>query len=158
MEFRFRSTTIFLRPDCPLSIARAQRSKNAAAAALISSLTVDCAPRAQAEWVTGEKIGSSPISGERCPELEEEVVVIAEAVGPALDDFDLVVDALDQVGPQGPSAVREDAWQVAFEVASKCLGRLDAASHGPVIPLLPESLGVAAMPVVPQRLRSPFIT
>src|SRR5690606_9615635 len=37
--------------------------------------------------------GSSPNSGERGPDLEEEVGVIAEAVGHALDDLDLVVDA-----------------------------------------------------------------
>jgi thiol-disulfide isomerase/thioredoxin len=53
--------------------------------------------------------GSSPISGERCPDLEEEIGIIAVAVGHTFDDLDLVVDALDQVGSQRPLAVRQDA-------------------------------------------------
>jgi transposase len=55
------------------------------------------------------KKGSSPISGERCPDLEEEIGIIAVAVGHAFDDLDLVVDALDQVGSERPLAVRQDA-------------------------------------------------
>jgi hypothetical protein len=39
------------------------------------------------------KNGSSGISGKRRSNLEEEVVVISEAVGHSFDDFDLVVDA-----------------------------------------------------------------
>jgi hypothetical protein len=57
------------------------------------------------------KKGSSPNSGERRPDLEEEVGVVAEAVGHALDDLDLVVDPLDEVGAQGESAMGEDARQ-----------------------------------------------
>jgi hypothetical protein len=56
-----------------------------------------------------EKNGSSPNSGERGPDLEEEVGVVAEAIGHSLDDLDLVVDALDQVGAERPAAVGQDA-------------------------------------------------
>jgi hypothetical protein len=42
--------------------------------------------------------GSSPISGEGGPYLEEEVVVVSKAVGHPLDDLDLVVDAFQQAG------------------------------------------------------------
>jgi hypothetical protein len=38
-------------------------------------------------------LGSSPNSGEGCPNLQEEVLVIVEAVGHALDHLDAVVDA-----------------------------------------------------------------
>src|SRR5688572_19340563 len=58
-----------------------------------------------------KKKGSSPISGEGGADLEEEVVVVAEAVGHAFDDFDFVVDALQQTGVQRPAAVRQDAGQ-----------------------------------------------
>ena len=56
--------------------------------------------------------GSSPNSGEGRPDLEEEVGIVAEAVSHSLDDLDLVVDALDEVGAEGVSAVGEDAGQV----------------------------------------------
>jgi hypothetical protein len=41
-------------------------------------------------------------------DAEEEIGVIAEPVGHALDDLDLVVDALDQISAQRSAAVRED--------------------------------------------------
>jgi hypothetical protein len=67
--------------------------------------------------------GSSPISGERRSDLEEEIGVIAVALGHALDDLDLVVDALDEVGAERPSAVREDAGQIATGAAGEGLER-----------------------------------
>ena len=60
-----------------------------------------------------QKIGSSPNSGERSPDLEEEVLVIPEAVGHPLDDLDLVVDALEHAGVQRIAAVRQEPGQVA---------------------------------------------
>lgn len=60
-----------------------------------------------------KKNGSSPISGERSPDFEEEVLVITEAVGHPLDDFDLVVDALEHAGVQRITAVRQEPRQVA---------------------------------------------
>jgi hypothetical protein len=61
--------------------------------------------------------GSSPNSGKSGQDLQNGIVVIAEAVGGALDDLDPVADALDQVGAQRPAAVRQDAGQVRFEPA-----------------------------------------
>jgi hypothetical protein len=63
--------------------------------------------------------GSSPNSGEGRPDLEEEVGVIAKAIGHALDDLDLVVDFLDQVGAEGILAVGQDAWKVRLQVAGE---------------------------------------
>src|SRR5207342_1492110 len=91
--------------------------------------------------------GSSPNSGECGPDLEEEVGVVAEAVGHALDDLDLVVDALDEVGAQRESAVGEDAWQVGLEVRGEALERLDAAAPGLAIPALPGALGIAGVAI-----------
>ena len=49
------------------------------------------------KWeVPGLKKGSSRITGVSGSDLEEEVPVFAEAVGPPLDDLDLLVDVLDQ--------------------------------------------------------------
>ena len=59
--------------------------------------------------------GSSPNSGEGGADLEEEVGVVAEAVGHALDDLDLVVNALDEVGAEGVAAVGQDARQVGAQ-------------------------------------------
>lgn len=47
---------------------------------------------------TGKSWGSSPNSGERRADFEEEVRVVAEAVSHAFDDFDLVVDPFEQAG------------------------------------------------------------
>jgi len=44
----------------------------------------------------GNKKGSSRITGVSGSDLEEEVLIIPEAVGHPLDDLDLVIDALDQ--------------------------------------------------------------
>jgi hypothetical protein len=41
-------------------------------------------------------------------DAEEEIGVSAKIVGHALDDIDLVVDALDQISAQRSAAVRED--------------------------------------------------
>ena len=53
--------------------------------------------------------GSSPNSGKRGSDFEEEVLVVAETVGHPLDYLDAVVDAFDQVGSERPPAVREDS-------------------------------------------------
>ena len=95
----------------------------------------------------------SPSSGERGPDFEEEVRVIAKTVGHSVDDLDLLADAFDQVGSQQPAAVREDSAQVEFEPPGETLQRPDAASHRTVIPLFPEALGVTGMAIVPQRLQ-----
>lgn len=57
-----------------------------------------------------------PASGiaRRCVK-NQEIGVVAVAAGHALDDLDLVVDALAQVGTGGPLAVRQDAGKVGLE-------------------------------------------
>ena len=98
--------------------------------------------KAELKRVTEErdilKKGSSPNSGESCSDFEEEVVVVAEAVGDAFDDFDFVVDALDEIGAERVFAVGEDSWDVRFEPSGEAFERLDAGAHGAVVPLLPE--------------------
>ena len=61
-----------------------------------------------------KKKGSSPNSGKRSTDLEEEVGVVAEAVGHALD-------ALDQVGSERPAAMGEDARHIGFQVSGEGL-------------------------------------
>jgi hypothetical protein len=46
-----------------------------------------------------QKQSSFPNSGDSGPDFEEEVGIVAEVVGDALDDLDLIVDAFDQVRP-----------------------------------------------------------
>ena len=53
--------------------------------------------------------------------------------------------------PKGHRQCERMPRQVAFEVAGEGFERLDAASHGPAVPLLPAALGAAAVPAVPQR-------
>lgn len=56
-----------------------------------------------------EILGSSGISGESRSNLEEEVVIIPEAISHSFDDFDLVVDPFEETGVQRPTAVGEDS-------------------------------------------------
>ena len=53
---------------------------------------------------------------------------------------------------QRPAAVRLDARQVSFNVASKGLEWGNVTVHGTAVPLLPEAFGVAAVAVGPERL------
>src|SRR5262249_46749873 len=64
-----------------------------------------------------QKFGSSRKSGEGSADLEEEVGIIAEAVGHPLEDLDLVVDPLEQAGVQRPAAVGKDTREQALERA-----------------------------------------
>jgi hypothetical protein len=72
--------------------------------------------------------GSSRISGKRCPDLEEEVRVIAEAISHSLDDFDLVVDPFDQIRAERVSAMGKDAGQVRSKGGGEAAKRLDATT------------------------------
>ncbi|AMD44712.1 linear amide C-N hydrolase, choloylglycine hydrolase family protein [Bordetella holmesii CDC-H635-BH] len=58
--------------------------------------------------------GSSRNTGECRPDLEEEVLLIAVAVGAALDDFDGVVDALDDAGVEPVATARQNPVQIGF--------------------------------------------
>jgi len=60
-------------------------------------------------------------------DLQEEISVVPVSVGHAFDQFDFVVDALQDAGVQRVAAVAEDARQVAFELAGECFERFDAA-------------------------------
>ncbi len=63
------------------------------------------------------KKGSSRNSGERRADFEEEVAVIAEPVGHALEYFDLVVHALEHACVERILAVGEDPREFHFEPA-----------------------------------------
>ena len=76
------------------------------------------------------KNSSSSDSGEGGPDFEEEVVVIAETVGHALDDLDLVVEAFEQAGVERPTAVGEDAAEVFPELLGEGDERGDIALDG----------------------------
>ncbi|MBI4421043.1 MAG: transposase [Gemmatimonadetes bacterium] len=65
------------------------------------------------------KKGSSRISGERRADLEEEVGVVPEAVGHALDHFDFVVHALEHPGVERILTVRQDAGELHLEAAGE---------------------------------------
>jgi len=72
--------------------------------------------------------GSSPNSGEGGTDLEEEVAVVAEAIGHALDHLDPVVDAFDEIGAQGPAGVGQDARQVRLEPRGELAQRFDQSA------------------------------
>jgi hypothetical protein len=45
-----------------------------------------------------KKSGSTGNSGKGLTDFEEEVIVVAEAIGSAFDDLDLVVDPFEETG------------------------------------------------------------
>src|SRR5437016_14588963 len=90
----------------------------------------------------GPKKGSSPNSGECCPNLEEEVIVVAKAIGHALDDLDIVVDVLEHAGIERIAAVGQYTGQVQAQTPGKRLQRGDAAADRAAIPVGPEAAGV----------------
>lgn len=59
--------------------------------------------------------GSSPRSGQRRPDLQEEVVLVASAAGQAIDRLGFAVHPLHQVGAQRPAAVGQGAGQIGFQ-------------------------------------------
>src|SRR5207244_12432622 len=103
--------------------------------------------------IRSKEKGSSPNSGECCPNLEEEVIVVAKAIGHALDDLDLVVDTLEQAGIERIAAVGQYTGQVQAQSPGKRLQRGDAATDRAARPARPEASGVALVPIVPQRLQ-----
>jgi hypothetical protein len=56
-------------------------------------------------WLRPEEDDSSGSLEEDRPDLEEQVGVVAEAMGRPLDDLDLVVDALEQAAVGWPAAM-----------------------------------------------------
>ena len=69
----------------------------------------DTPPEKRPLWDIALFYGSSGNSGKGGANLEEEVVLVAVAVGHSFDNFDLVVHALQQAGMQWILAVRQDA-------------------------------------------------
>jgi hypothetical protein len=69
--------------------------------------------------------GSSQIWVKRGFDFEDEVVIVSEAVGLALDHLDHVVHAFELTGVERELAVRDDPWVVASQVAGEGLKRRD---------------------------------
>ena len=97
-----------------------------------------------------QKKGSSSLSGEGGADFEKEVLVVAEAVGHPLEDFDLVVDSFEEAGVQRPTAMGDDVSKMGFEIASELLQGFDAAADRARVPLFPEPQRMAV-----KRRRSP---
>src|SRR6266542_3683884 len=96
--------------------------------------------------------GSSRISGKRRADFEKEVRVVAKAVGHALEDLDLVVDAFKDAGVQRKPAMSEHPGQLPAQPPRERDQRRDATAHGPAIPLLPRAPGGADICIAPERL------
>ena len=85
-------------------------------------------------------LGSSGNSGESGSDFEEEVFVVAESVGHSLDDFDLVVEAFEQAGVEGPGGVGDDAGEIGFEFPGEGDEGFDGALDGAAEPAFPGRL------------------
>src|ERR1051325_3729153 len=96
--------------------------------------------------------GSSGSSGERTSDLEEEVRVITKAVGHALDDLNLVVNAFEQARVKWPPGVGDDTVRVAGEALGERGERFDAATNGAAIPVRPATVRPAGRAVGPKVL------
>ena len=80
---------------------------------------------------------SSHFAGKCSTDLEEEVGVIAIAVGHALDDLDAVVDAFDDARVHRPADPAEDAAPVGTQALGEVHQGRDAAFPGMAQPLRP---------------------
>src|SRR3982750_718817 len=96
--------------------------------------------------------GSSPKSGERRADFEEEIAIVSEAVSDSFDDFDLVVDAFDEVGPEWPAAMGNDSLDIGLEVSCEPFERFQATSQGAVAPGFPGFACPGLASVSPQLL------
>src|SRR5690606_19344294 len=99
-----------------------------------------------------KKKGSSRNTGECGTDFEEEIFLVAVAIGPALDDLDGVVDAFDDAGVQGVTASGHDAVQVVLKAPGEGLQGINAALMGLVAPVLPSLRGLCRLAVEPQLL------
>lgn len=82
-------------------------------------------------------LGSSRISGECGLDLQEEVFSVAISVGHALDEFDAVVDTLQQTCVHGPAHTGEYAAPVLAELFGKLLQAGNATLLAVLMPLSP---------------------
>mgnify|MGYP007014265520 CR=1 FL=1 len=83
--------------------------------------------------------GSTRNSAERGADLEEEVLLVAVPVSPALDDLDGFVDAFDNAGIERMAAAGHDPVPVALQAFGELLQGSDPALLSPFEPL-PSSL------------------
>ena len=106
--------------------------------------------------VNGDFFGSSPISGECRADFQEEVGVVPEAKGHALNHLDLVVDPFQHTGVQRPAAMGDDPRQIALEFFGEGRQRTDPAVRRPRIPALPEVHRGPRQAVIPQSFQIVF--
>ncbi len=85
--------------------------------------------------------------------IEEELILVSEGLGNALDDFDLIVAPLEHAVVDRRLAVTQDPLEVAFQEGHELLQRGDPAAHGPPPLRLPEAERRRWGPVVPQALQ-----
>src|SRR5690606_34584105 len=104
----------------------------------------------------GSFFGSSRFTGECGPDLQEEVVRVAVAVGHSLDDLDAVVHAFQNTGVEAMTGAGDDAVNVLFEFSCERNDRCQAAVHGHPEPLVPAPFCGVGTGRVPQRLELLF--
>src|SRR5690606_26659471 len=105
-----------------------------------------------------EKKGSSPNSGEGSADLEEEILLVAIAVSPALDDLDGVVDALDDAGVEWMPTAGQDSVHVRTEALREQGQGGHAAASRLLEPVLPSSPRPALTAVEPQAFELVVMT
>lgn len=99
--------------------------------------------------------GSSGIFGnprKRGHDLQEEVAIVSIPIAHALEDLDLVVDALEQAGVERVATVGEDAGQPLLELAGESLQGFNAATDGTLVPCGEEAGSRAGVEIVPHVL------
>src|SRR5690606_9004158 len=106
--------------------------------------------RLQAEPV---KKGSSRNTGKCGADAQEEVGIVAVAVGHALEDFDLVVDPLDESRVQRIPAVGDDTRHVRRKQLCKAHQRSDPARQRTPVPGVPEAFGRLGIATPPDLLQ-----
>ena len=102
------------------------------------------------------KKGSSRNTGKRRTDVEEEVGVVAVAVGHPLEDFDLIVDAFEQPGVERIAAVIDHPVDQFGEVLRKGPERANATAAGTSVPVLPEAPGRRRIGVPPELFEIVF--
>ena len=103
-----------------------------------------------------KKNGSSGNTGKRRADLEEEVRVIAIAIGHALQDFDLVVAAFEDAGGEREAAVIEDAVEVPVEHEDKALQWGEPTGARAAAPVVPPAARRVHGAVLPQLFEVVF--
>src|SRR5262249_49167415 len=79
--------------------------------------------------------------------------VVADSICHSLDDLNAVVDPLQEAGVERPMAMSQDPFKAFLEVTGESLQRLDSASNGAAVPLLPEPHSSPFIAVIPKVLQ-----